>query len=476
MNENDLDINALIKRYENMRYEGKSVYFDPDDFAVLAEYYDNFGDTDEAKHIAEIGLNMHPGSTQLMIVKAKMLVAEEKYQEAYDYLAIIGDDDGNVDYLQIKIECLLNLYMVDEADELVHKVLHTGGLDKMDKYTFLSEVGYLYNDVDLYNQSIFLLEEARKIQGKDLELLVDLSFAYEMSDNLKKSIEINNLLLDINPYSFEGWANLGKLHTMTKEYDKAIEAFDFALIIDEEVGLMKMKALTLYLNNNTEAANEVLKEALENNPDDESLYNSLLEGYEVMERYDEMLNVLGLKEERFGEDGIHLKRAKLYAAQGNHKEAEKLFNEIPEEEKDSFDYFVLQGELALYNGDFDTANASYSNALLENPDDEIVIDKLANINIHKNCYEDAAKYLELLIGINPDFPTAKARLAFICFETGEKKSFDEIMSQFEDDELRALSAILTAEGIDFSSFTRTDLLKYLNKAREDRTLFKNLKY
>lgn len=477
MENNDIDINALIKRYEKMRYEGKSIYFDPDDFAVLAEYYNDFGDISEAKHIVTIGLDMHPGSTQLMVVKAKMLVASEKYQDAYDYLAIIGDDENSVEYLQVKIECLLNLDKVDEADALVDKVLATGDLDKIDQFTFLSEVGYLYNDVDIYEKATGLLEDALKIDNKDMELLIDLSYSYEMLDNYKKSIEINNLLLDLDPYSFEGWVNLGKLHSMLEEYDKAIDAFDFALIIEEgEVSVMKMKALTLYLNDNIEGAIEMFRECLKNCPDDETIYDSLLDGYEVMEQYSAMLEVIALKEERFGADGILLKRAHIYLTQGRHEEAQEILKKIPNAEQNSYDYYLLEGELALYNGDFDTAEKAYTLAMNKSPNSEIVIDKLANITLHQNKYEKAAEYLEQLLRINPEFPTAKARLAFIRFEIGAKKPFDEIMSQFQDDELRALLSLIITQETDFSDYSREQLLKRLNEARENRILFKNIKY
>jgi hypothetical protein len=79
--------------------------------------------------------------------------------------------------------------------------------------------------------------------------------------------------------------------------------------------------------------------------------------------------------------------------------------------------------------------------------------------------------------IAPDFPTVKSRLAFIRFEIGSKEPFDEIMSQFTDDELRALLNLLTDnEETDFSSYSREKILVRLNEARENRVLFKNIKY
>jgi tetratricopeptide (TPR) repeat protein len=298
-----------------------------------------------------------------------------------------------------------------------------------------------------------------------------------MLDNFEKAIDVNNLILDLNPYSFDGWVNLGKLHSMMEEYDKAVEAFDFALTInDNEVNVLKMKALSLYLNDNVEEAIRIFRECLNDSPNDETLYDSLLEGYEVMEQYDEMMEVIAQKEVKFGSKGILLQRAHIYLTQEKYEEVQKIFVEIPEDEKNTFDYYILEGELAIYNEDLVTAEMAYMLAMIDSPDDELVIDKLANISLEQEKYEKAAEYLEQLLVLNPDFPTAKARLAFIRFEIGAKEPFDEIMSQFTDQELRSLLSLLSSQNIDYSEYDRDKLLIRLNEARENRVLFKNIKY
>ena len=85
--------------------------------------------------------------------------------------------------------------------------------------------------------------------------------------------------------------------------------------------------------------------------------------------------------------------------------------------------------------------------------------------------------MEELLEIEPDFPTAKSRLAFIRFEIGSKEPFDEIMNQFSDEELRSLLSFIMGNGTDdFSDYNREKILIRLNEARENRVLFKNIKY
>lgn len=96
--------------------------------------------------------------------------------------------------------------------------------------------------------------------------------------------------------------------------------------------------------------------------------------------------------------------------------------------------------------------------------------------MEQDKYEKAAEFLEQLLALNPDFPTAKARLAFLRFEIGAKEPFDEIMNQFSDNELRALLSLLSSQDIDYTEYDRKQLLTRLNEARENRVLFKNIKY
>lgn len=476
MDDNEQDITSLVERYEQMRALGKKMYFDADEFALLAEYYNAEGDNKEAEQLIGEGLKIHPGSPELMLLQVKTLVFSEMYEEALETMKLISDD-GGVDLPLLKIESLLHLDRYPEADSLINNTLEQD-LVMDDLYYFITEAGYMLNDVDKFDRAITFLEESIKIDDANTDAIVDLAYAYEMKGDLEKAIEYNNRLLDIDPYSYDGWVNIGKLYSMNEQYDKAIDAFDFALTIrEDDVSVLKMKALSLYLNDNTSEAISIFEECLRKAPDDETLYDSLLEAYEAMEQYDEMMKLIDKKEVLFGSEGIMAKRAFVHINKEEFEEAKELFSRIPETEKDTLDYYMLEGELAFIDDDFLQSEVSFMKAALLSEGNEDILDRLANISVAQEKFEQAAGYLEELLDIAPDFPTAKSRLAFIRFEIGSKEPFDEIMSQFTDEELRALLNLLTGnEETDFSGYSREKILTRLNEARENRVLFKNIKY
>lgn len=475
MDENNIDITSLLEKYENMRALGKNIYFDADEFALLADFYHSEGDVLEAELLIEQGLKMHPGSTELMTLKAKQLVLAGKYKEALGFMRHLSEDD--LDLPLLKIEALLHLSRFNEAEKLTNKVL-TRDLPEEDYYYFMNEVGFLLNDVDKFDRAIAYLEEGLKINANNPDVIVDLAYAYEMKGDMEKAIEYNNMLLDIDPYSFDAWVNIGKLYSMNEQYDKAIDSFDFALTIrEDDLSVLKMKALSMFLNDNVEEAILIFRKCLAASPDDEAFYDSLLEAYAAMEQYEEMMNLIDLKEKQVGSEGIIVRRAFVYVSKGDFEMAKSTFSQIPEAEKDSLEYYMLEGELAFYDEDFVSAEAAYIKAALISEENEEILDKLANISVAQEKYKQAADYLEKLLEISPDFPTAKSRLALIRFEIGSKEPFDNIMQQFTDDELlELLSLIMGTDKSNFTDFTREKILTRLNEARENRILFKNIKY
>ena len=104
MDNKNINITDLVRKYEQMRYMNKRIYFDGDEFAMIAKYYIKSKNTVEAERVVNIGLDMHPHSSELMILKARVLVTSKKYENAYNYLSTMAEDETNVGMLLLKFE------------------------------------------------------------------------------------------------------------------------------------------------------------------------------------------------------------------------------------------------------------------------------------------------------------------------------------------------------------------------------------
>ncbi len=487
MDNKNMNIADLIKKYERIRYMNKKFYFDADEFAIIANYYIKENDTLEAERVVDIGLGIHSNSFELMMVKAKVFIASKKYEIAHNYLLTIPEDETNIDFLLLKFECLINLNRIIEANSYLEYILG-GDLNKQDYYTFIKEVGYLYNDAESFKTAIMLLEKALEVDNTDMNVLIELAYAYEMEDDINKAIDITNSIIDLNPYSFDSWVSLGRLYLYNYEYELSIEAYDFALAIKEaDVDVLKLKAITYGEDCDFENELKTLNECIDAAPNDESFYEEILEKYNELEEHwgleqdEEVLDVLEKKEAYFGSKGLLLKMAHLNLRLGRVDKAQEIYSRIPEEDKHTVDYYKLQGDLAIHNNDNEAAETAYLMALSEFPEDVEVLDTLAEINLELDKYEKAAEYLEQLIAVDPERGVVKFRLAYIRFEIGEKGPFNEIINQISDKEqLGILLSMFSPfsnrekkEKIDYSQLSREELLIRLDKARENKMNLKN---
>lgn len=467
------DITVIIEKYRAAKAEGRNPYFDADEFCDLADYFDSNGELDEAREIIEEGLFIHPQNVPLLVKKAKLSVYDGEYEEALSLLRSVTEYDYDL-YL-LRIECYLQTAQYQQAYSLSQELLEKEDQEPLENS--LAELGFLHVEADCYKEAIAFLEESLKYNSDNVDALSDLAYAYEMVGDFENAIGTTNKILDIEPYTYEAWINLGKLHTLREEYEKAIDAFDFALTInDGDHIVLKLKAHCMSLVGRTEEAIDIFKELIWETPDDSTIFFLLAECYQTLEMYDEALDYLESYRKLEGEtEELMAKEAYLYMRKGDLRKAASMAESGLLVNPYSLDFNIIAGEIAFQEEDYEKAEEYLLNAYRDNENNFRLIDLLAIISIKKEDYAEAARYTEELLRLDSKNLEVKQRLALLYFEVDNKERFNEVLDQFTDDELFSLfELIYIPESRD--SFNRDMLVSYLNRARETRTLFKNLKY
>lgn len=469
-NEEILD---LVKRYEQLTKEQKSIYFDADQFGDIATYYDSIEDIDTAKDVIEMALKIHPESESLLIKKAKILAFEDSYDEALYLLESISGYD--LDASLVKLDCFLQLENLDDAKDIVKTILNKEG--KQDLHFALAEIGFLYVEADYFAEAINFFEKSLSLSPENPEVLSDLTYSYEMLGDFNKAIETCNKLLDINSYNYDAWINLGKLHSLNENYASAVEAFDFALTIhDGDLNILKLRAHCLSLSGRILDAIAAFKELLIITPEDTSLYLLLAECYASLELFVEALEMLERYKEEEGETKDYfIKKASLFSQMGKFDQAIALTNEAIDRFGKKVDLLLVSGDIKFNSNDADAAKRDYEIAYMLESDDFEILDKLALVNIRLENYQDAIRYTIDQLALEPQNLELKQRLALLYFETNGIILFNETMESFSNEELMSfLKLFYTPNHPEY--FDRESLLAALNSAREYRTLFKNLRH
>lgn len=463
------DIMELIRRYEQKLMSGKSVYLDANEFDELAEYFDSLNDIDSAREVVNAGLSIHPDSSSLLLKQARFYVYDGCYTEA---LSIINKSSTQYDFDShlLRIECFLQVGLNAEAHALVSEIFAN---EKEDLDNVLAEIGFLYVEADLFEEAILYFEKSLSYNQDNKDVLSDLSYAYEMLGNYDAAIKATDRILDLDSYTYEAWINLGKLYSMQDAFDKAVDAFDFAYTInDSDNNTLKLKAHCLSLCGRTQEAIDIFEELLKASSVDTSIYFLLAECYQTLEMYDKSLFYLV----KYGEviDAISTKTSSLIE-EDNLEAALDIVKQGLDKDQYSVELNLIAGDIRFRQGLYNDAEGYFLRAYSVKEDSILILDRLSVVAIKQEKFEDAICYTQELLYLDINNLVVKQRLALLHFEVGDARELNNILDQFSDDELSSLFQLIYTFD-QYGNLSRSEVINYLLQARENRILFKNLKY
>ncbi len=111
-------------------------------------------------------------------------------------------------------------FYIDEENEEVDQVC----IDIAMIFMAESKIDYAYE----------ILGIGDKHNPKNIDLLFELAFCQEQKSLLPEAIATYLRIIDIDTYIGEAWFNLGQIHFILNEFEEAIEAYDYALVINEK--------------------------------------------------------------------------------------------------------------------------------------------------------------------------------------------------------------------------------------------------
>ncbi|HIB84371.1 MAG TPA: tetratricopeptide repeat protein, partial [Chromatiaceae bacterium] len=96
------------------------------------------------------------------------------------------------------------------------------------------EIADVYEDWEKYDRVIEYLQKVLIINANNGEALGRLWFCVELTETYRESIEFHTQLTNEEPYSYMAWFNLAHAYAGLKNYEEAIEAFEFAIAINDK--------------------------------------------------------------------------------------------------------------------------------------------------------------------------------------------------------------------------------------------------
>lgn len=250
-NESD---NVSLSKFESMLKTNNVFFFDSNEFENIIHHYLEIGKIALAKKAINLGLDQHPSSVNLRLFKVEVLIFENDFNAAERLLNSLFQLEPNNEELYIQ---KANIYSKkDQHQKAIDTFMEALNIAE-DCSEIHSLIGMEYLFLERYEEAKIHFIKCVVLDIEDYSALYNIIYCFEFLGQTKTAIEFLNWYLDQNPYCEIAWHQLGKQYLEEKEFQKALTAFDFAIISDDTfIGAYLEKAKVLQRLNRFEEAIE----------------------------------------------------------------------------------------------------------------------------------------------------------------------------------------------------------------------------
>ena len=269
------EMRELLRQYENLRTGRQHSFLEEESFERIIDYFDEKDELLKAMEASELGIEQFPFSSVLMIKKADLLLASRKYWDALEILERAELFDSNdINLFILKTDAYLALDQQGKAVELLEAALLQ--FDGDERIELLFELADVYDDYEEFDKVFDCLKLILEEEPNNEEALYKICFWTDFTGRNEESITLHLKIIEEFPYSELAWFNLGAAYQGLKLYEKAIDAYLYAVTIDEkfDYAFRNMGDAYLRLRKFKEAI-EVLEKVLELSRPEDVIYEAI---------------------------------------------------------------------------------------------------------------------------------------------------------------------------------------------------------
>ncbi len=227
------EIRELLLQFDNLKNGLPNSFIEEDGFERIIEFYEEKEQYQKALEAVEYGVNQYPYSASLLLSKADILISLRKYLEALEILEqaeMLDSSDTNLFIL--KTDAYLALDEQEKAAEVLEAAIETfNGDEKLD---LLFELADVYDDYENFEKVFDCFAIILRLDPNNEEALYKICFWTEFTGRNEEGIKIHQRIIDQYPFNELAWFNLGAAYQGLKLYEKAIDAYNYAVAIDEK--------------------------------------------------------------------------------------------------------------------------------------------------------------------------------------------------------------------------------------------------
>jgi len=205
----DEESNDLVNRYEEMLKSNRKYFFDVFEFESIIDYYIDTDKTNNALNVVKFASQQHPNSVNLQLKEAQVLIDKGLAGQALKVIEHVEFiESSNSDVYLIKGSALNILGKYSDAERAFD---HAIEFTYDDKVEVMHTIAQSFDQIGRYKTALKYLLAAYDLENSNVAVLYDIGYCYEKLGQINRSIEYYNQYLDREPFSENGWYNLGIL-------------------------------------------------------------------------------------------------------------------------------------------------------------------------------------------------------------------------------------------------------------------------
>lgn len=402
-NPEGLNVKDLVLQYEGLLAGGGNIFLDSDAFQDLIDYYEDQFELSKALMAIEHALVQYPFSAVFHIRKAQLFLEEDRLDDANAALHIAKlYEPTNVDVFLTEAEILHQSEEYNAALKMLDRaLLYSDSNDLEDIYLLEASI---YESMEDFEASFSSLVKVLEHNPSNEMAYSRLWMCMELTETYEEGIKVSLNIIDNAPYSYWAWYNLGHAYLQLDLYEKAFEAYDYAIVINEDFEFAYRDIIAcLFRMENYALAKRYIDDY--KNLFDTDAEVLMWEGecyeYDGEQEKARIFYANALKIDNM--DGrLHYRIGVTYANEEKWKAAQKSFEHAYHLNTESEEFCIALAEVYNQLDEVELAYSFYKKAILISPEETITWISYLEFLIDEEDYETAIETLEDAKGYSND--------------------------------------------------------------------------
>lgn len=370
-------------------------YMDEKSFNQLVEYYEDEQNYAKAIDVVSVALLQYEYRSDYYIAMSRLLLKCNKADESLDFIKraeSIAPYEHEIFILKAKALAIKGHF--SEALDVLKNA--NPFLNKYDRVEYYLGEAFVYEAMKSHADMYQSLSRVLMIEGDNEEALDSIIKAAQASKQIDQCIELHKRLLDINPYNYLAWYNLGIAYTHKGEYVSSIDALEYSFIIENEFeeGYMDCADVCCQIKRYDQAAN-IYEEAIGIFGEDADLLTNLAECLINLNEISKAKHQLykAVKIDPYNDEVLYF-LGECFSKEQKWYRAINAYHKAIDLEQDCENYYLSLARAYLAVEEYNKATINFQQAISFGPEQTFYWKEFATFMIRMGLYEEALAILD----------------------------------------------------------------------------------